>query len=76
MEQLKEYLSTYGATVKLAKATGMHKAYISNIVSGRVPMTLRSAILIEYGTEGKVRAESLLTDATDLAIVAYLRSAK
>lgn len=73
MNDLQKYLEERGASSKLAKATGLPQSIISRYRTGKYPVSLRSAILIEKCTEGAVRAESMLTEVNDVEAVKFIR---
>ena len=73
MDELKNYLQRHGAAVRLADRSGLAPAVISKYRSGRLAMSLRSAILIEKATDGELRAETLLAHPQDIEAIDYLR---
>jgi len=71
---LDDYLSKHGAARLLATKTGISAPEISRLRYGKKKMSFYSAALIEYGSEGNVKMESLLKEEKDLAVLAFIRS--
>lgn len=66
---LENYLAKHGNAAALSRMTGMTAPTISRLKSGRIDMTLRSALLIEVATKGEVKVEDLLSRQDDLELV-------
>lgn len=73
MNELAEYLKKHGTAAQLAVKTGLPASLISRYKRGKMPITLRSALLINQATDGKVRAEDMVIDAWERQAIQYLR---
>lgn len=57
---LKRYLESKGLTQdQAASELGVSKAYVSGVVTGNMPASLRLALEIEHWSKGEVPAESV-----------------
>ena len=70
---LADYLNHHGAARKLAEKTGISAPEISRLRSGKKQCSFHHAALIDYGSDGAVKMETLLTDDRDRAVIAFLR---
>lgn len=70
---LDEYLSQHGAARKLAEKTGISAPEISRLRNGKKKVSFQNAALIEYGTDGAIKMESLLEDAQDRVVAGFIR---
>lgn len=70
---LQEYLSEHGASKKLADKTGISAPEISRIRAGKKAISFQNAALIEFGTDGAIKMESLLDEPQLRAVAAFIR---
>ena len=70
---LDEYLSQHGTARKLAEKTGISAPEISRLRNGKKKVSFQNAALIEYGTDGAIKMESLLEDAQDRVVAGFIR---
>lgn len=70
---LDEYLSQHGAARKLAEKTGISAPEISRLRNGKKKISFQNAALIEYGTDGAIKMESILEDAQDRMVAGFIR---
>jgi DNA-binding transcriptional regulator YdaS (Cro superfamily) len=70
---LDEYLSQHGAARKFAEKTGISAPEISRLRNGKKKVSFQNAALIEYGTDGAIKMESLLEDAQDRMVAGFIR---
>jgi len=70
---LDEYLSQHGAARKLAEKTGISAPEISRLRNGKKKVSFQNAALIEYGTDGAIKMESILEDAQDRMVAGFIR---
>ena len=70
---LDEYLAQHGAARKLAEKTGISAPEISRLRNGKKKVSFQNAALIEYGTDGAIKMESLLEDAQDRVVAGFIR---
>lgn len=70
---LDEFLAQHGAAKKLAEKTGISPPEISRIRKNKKVISFHNAALIEYGTDGAIKMESLLEDAQDRIVAGFIR---
>jgi DNA-binding transcriptional regulator YdaS (Cro superfamily) len=70
---LEEYLSQHGMARKLADKTGISAPEISRIRAGKKQASFQNAALIEFGTDGAIKMETLLDDPHMRAVAAFIR---
>lgn len=64
---LRQYLrSLVGRNAAIARATGIYAPSLSRMGTGKHPITLDSAVLLEVASEGELRAELLCPSRADL----------
>jgi len=71
---LDEFLKEHGAARKLADKTGISPPEISRLRSGKKTITFQNAALIEYGTDGAIKMESLLEDQHLRTVAGFIRA--
>lgn len=71
---LEEFLSQHGAAKKLADKTGISAPEISRLRSNKKKVTFQNAALIEYGTDGAIKMETLLDDQHLRTVAGYIRA--
>lgn len=71
---LDEYLKDHGAARKLADVTGISPPEISRLRSGKKKVTFTNAALIEYGTNGAIKMETLLDDQHMRTVAGFIRA--
>lgn len=71
---LDEYLKEHGAARKLADVAGISAPEISRIRSGKKKVTFQTAALIEFGTNGAIKMESLLEDQHLRTVAGFIRA--
>jgi len=71
---LVEWLDVKGNTAaELCRKSGLRPPAISKIVHGKITTTLRTALLLDRGTGGEIKAEKVCPAEAEL--ISYLRSA-
>lgn len=70
---LQEYLEQHGMAKKLADKTGISAPEISRLRSGKKAVSFQNAALIEFGTDGAIKMETLLDDPHMRAVAAFIR---
>lgn len=70
---LDTYLKQHGNSAKLSRLTGLTPPTISRMKTGRMEVTLRSAMMIELATNGDLRAEELLAKQDEIELVQAFR---
>ena len=71
---LDEYLKQHGSARLLAEKSGISPPEISRMRSGKKKVTFQNAALIEYGTDGAIKMESMVDDEELLLVVKYIRA--
>jgi DNA-binding transcriptional regulator YdaS (Cro superfamily) len=71
---LDEFLKDHGAARKLAEKTGISAPEISRIRSGKKKVTFQNAALIEFGTDGAIKMETLLEDQHLRTVAGFIRA--
>lgn len=71
---LTEYLEQRGASQKLAAKSGITAGEISRIKNGKKKATFQNAAMIEFGSDGLVKIESLLEDQHLRTVAAFIRA--
>ena len=71
---LDEYLKVHGAARKLATITGISPPEISRIRAGKKKVTFQNAALIEFGTNGVIKMETLLEDQHLRTVAGFIRA--
>jgi len=71
---LEEFLSQHGAAKKLADKTGISAPEISRLRSNKKKVTFQNAALIEYGTDGAIKMETLLDDQHLRTVAGFIRA--
>jgi len=71
---LDEFLKEHGAGRKLADKTGISPPEISRLRSGKKTVTFQNAALIEFGTDGLIKMESLLEDQHLRTVAGFIRA--
>lgn len=71
---LNEYLKDHGSAAKLSTKTGISTPEISRIKNGKKPMSFYNAALIEFGTDGAIKMESLLEDQMQRTVAGFIRA--
>lgn len=70
---LDEYLKQHGNGAKLARLTGLTAPTISRMKTGRIDITIRSALMIEVATNGELKADELLANQEEIELVRAFR---
>lgn len=70
---LQEYLSQHGMSKKLSDKTGISAPEISRLRAGKKPISFQNAALIEFGTDGAIKMETLLDEPHLRAVAAFIR---
>lgn len=70
---LDEFLKQHGAARKLAEKTGISPPEISRIRNSKKKISFHNAALIEYGSDGAIKMETLLEDAQDRVVAGFIR---
>lgn len=70
---LQEYLAQHGMSRKLSDKTGISAPEISRLRAGKRSVSFQNAALIEFGTDGAIKMESLLDDPHLQAVAAFIR---
>lgn len=71
---LDEYLKEHGAARKLAEKTGISPPEISRLRANKKKITFQNAALIEFGTDGMIKMESLLEDQHLRTVAGFIRA--
>jgi DNA-binding transcriptional regulator YdaS (Cro superfamily) len=71
---LDEFLKYHGAARKIAEKTGISAPEISRLRTGKKKFTFQNAALIEYGTDGAIKMESLLEDQHLRTVAGFIRA--
>jgi len=71
---LDEFLKEHGAAKKLSDRTGISPPEISRLRQGKKTITFQNAALIEYGTDGAIKMESLLEDQHLRTVAGFIRA--
>lgn len=70
-----EWLAVRGNTAAgLSRLTGLKPAALSKMANEKTNVTMRSAILMDQGTKGQIKAE--LATNEDTGLLAYMRGCK
>lgn len=72
--ELNELLKEHGAAKKLADKTGISPPEISRMRTGKKPITFYKAALIEFGTDGAIKMESLLNNQLERTVAGFIRA--
>ncbi|WP_025915469.1 transcriptional regulator [Herminiimonas sp. CN] len=71
---LKQWLSAPGNTAaKLSRVTGLTPPMISKMLHGSVAVSIKSALVLDKGTAGEIKAEEACPGEAEL--IAHLRGA-
>lgn len=70
---LNEYLQQHGAAKKLSDKTGISPPEISRLRTGKKTVTFQNAALIEFGTDGAIKMETLIEDQHLRSVAAFIR---
>lgn len=70
---LEQYLEQHGMARKLADKTGISAPEISRIRAGKKQVSFQNAALIEFGTDGAIKMESLIEDPHLRSVAAFIR---
>lgn len=73
MTDLKTYLDRHGAAHELARKSGLTPATISKLRNGKSGVSVATAVAIEKGSDGVLRAETLVATDADRNAITYLR---
>lgn len=76
---LQEWLAQGGrehTAAALSRLSGISPPQVCKILSGKTAISLRTAVLIEKATSGKIRANEICADKSDIILLDYMRSAK
>lgn len=71
---LDDFLKDHGAARKLADKTGISAPEISRIKNNKKSITFQNAALIEFGTDGAIKMESLLEDQHLRTVAGFIRA--
>lgn len=71
---LNQYLEKHGSAAKLSDATGISTPEISRLKAGKKKVSFYNAALIEFGTGGAIKMESLLNDQKQRTVAGFIRS--
>lgn len=71
---LNEYLAERGAAQKLAEKSGLTAGEISRFKTGKKKITFQTAAMLEFGTGGAVKMESLLEDQHLRTVAGFIRA--
>ena len=71
---LDEYLNQHGAAKKLSDKTGISPPEISRLRTGKKTVTFQNAALIEFGTDGAIKMETLLDDQHLRTVAGFIRA--
>ena len=71
---LDEFLKTHGAAKKLSDKTNLSPPEVSRLRTGKKKPSFYNAALIEYGTDGAIKMESLLDDQFERTVVGFIRA--
>lgn len=71
---LDEYLNQHGAAKKLSDKTGISPPEISRLRTGKKTVTFQNAALIEFGTDGAIKMETLLEDQHLRTVAGFIRA--
>lgn len=71
---LDEFLSEHGAAKKLSDKTGISPPEISRLRAGKKKVTFQNAALIEFGTDGAIKMETLLDDQLLRTVAGFVRA--
>lgn len=71
---LDEFLKDHGSAARLADKTGISPPQISRWRNGKKKISFHAAALIEYGTDGAIKMESLLDDQLDRTVAGFVRA--
>lgn len=72
--ELSEFLKQHGSSAKFSEKTGLSTPEISRIKNGKKKVSFYNAALIEFGTDGSIKMESLLDDQMQRTVAGYIRS--
>lgn len=71
---LDDFLKTHGAAKKLSDKTGISPPEISRMRTGKKKAGFYNAALIEFGTDGAIKMESLLDDQLQRTVAGFIRA--
>jgi DNA-binding transcriptional regulator YdaS (Cro superfamily) len=71
---LDEYLNQHGAAKKLSDKTGISPPEISRLRTGKKKVTFQNAALIEFGTDGAIKMETMLEDQHLRTVAGFIRA--
>jgi DNA-binding transcriptional regulator YdaS (Cro superfamily) len=71
---LDEYLNQHGAAKKLSDKTGISPPEISRLRTGKKKVTFQNAALIEFGTDGAIKMETMLDDQHLRTVAGFIRA--
>ena len=71
---LDEFLKEHGAAKKLSDKTEISTPEISRLRTGKKKVSFYNAALIEYGTNGVIKMESLLEDQLQRTVAGFIRA--
>lgn len=71
---LNNYLIGHGKSARLAEKTGISSPELSRMKTGKKKISFYNAALIEFGTDGAIKMESLLEDQQQRIVAGYIRA--
>jgi DNA-binding transcriptional regulator YdaS (Cro superfamily) len=71
---LDEFLNQHGAAKRLSEKTGISPPEISRLRNGKKKVTFQNAALIEFGTDGAIKMETLLDDQNLRTVAGFIRA--